>query len=135
MNTVRRLSLFGAVVLMVAACGSSDLDLSGDWTLESGTLAGSEIPLVAGAPITLSIEGDLASGTSACNQYSTVTTLDGSTVTFGAIAGTQMACDDEVMASERAYLDALAAVDRGERDGDGLVLSGPGTELVFSIAP
>ena len=47
-----------------------------------------------------------------------------------------MACVDEnVMASEAAYLAALATVDRAERAGNSLVLRGPQVELRFALVP
>jgi heat shock protein HslJ len=47
-----------------------------------------------------------------------------------------MACvDDRVMASESAYLAALARVATAARNGASLVLSGPQVELRFALVP
>ena len=69
-----------AALVFVAACGPAPvttqpseppaaIDPAGPWELESGTLADQPLALVAGAPITLVVEGSQVSGRSACNQY------------------------------------------------------------------
>ena len=45
-----------------------------------------------------------------------------------------MACEEPVMASEAAYLDALGTVVGARMDGSSLVLAGPAVELRFDPA-
>jgi heat shock protein HslJ len=45
---------------------------------------------------------------------------------------TEMACQDDLMAAEAAYLAALPSVTTASRAGDSLVLSGPQVELHFA---
>ncbi len=111
---------------------------TGDWTLVEGTFEGAEIPVVAGADVTLTIdpaEGTLG-GTSACNQYFTSGTIaDGVVTVDEAIGSTMMMCaDPAVMESEQRYLAALPTVTTAEMDGDNLVLTGPDARLEFSPA-
>jgi heat shock protein HslJ len=109
------------------------LDLTGSWVLESGSTSGGEIALVEGSPVTLDVAADgAASGTSACNQYNTVVTVDGTDVSFDTVSSTAMACPDDVMAVETAYIQALGDVNTGSIEGETLTLSGNGAELVFS---
>lgn len=128
-------------LLTIAACGGGDpasepSDPTGAWTLASGQSDGAPVPLVDGFRITLFIEDGQAGGTAACNSYGGEIIVDGSSVALGEIARTEMYCvADEVMESEAAYLDALARVESGTRDGDTLTLSGPEVELVFTALP
>ncbi|MFP4235146.1 MAG: META domain-containing protein [Nitriliruptoraceae bacterium] len=143
-------ALTAAAALLLAACGGSAgggasepdggeddrgadaATLDGSWELASGTGPDGAVPLVASAPVTLVIDGAEWSGTAACNTYGGEAQVDGDRVSLGGFAVTEMACEDpEVMASERAYLDALLVVDRLSLEDDQLVLTGPDTELVL----
>jgi heat shock protein HslJ len=67
---------------------------------------------------TLGIEGDRASGTTGCNQWTgTVSWSTRGAMRFGPIATTKMACSPALMAQERAFLDALKRTTRAERRG------------------
>lgn len=132
--------LLSLALVSLAACGDGDVgeggtSLDGAWQLTSGTVDGTEIPLVEGHRITLVVEGTEIGGTAACNSY--FGTLEvGEGVSFTGIGATEMYCmPDEVMDSEAAYLEALMRVDTAARQGDDLRLSGPGTELAFSDLP
>jgi META domain len=61
--------------------------------------------------------------------------IDGSRVTISALSRTEMACEDNLMASEAAYLAALAVVEAAERTDDGLALAGSDVELRFTLVP
>lgn len=116
-----------------AAETAATLDMTGDWTLASGSTADGDIAIVETSPITMIVAEDgSVSGNSGCNQYTTVATIEGGDVSFGPVASTMMACPDDVMAAEGAYLAALGSVNMGERDADTLTLSGNGAELVYN---
>ena len=130
--------------LLLTACGAGPgsatplptepavpVDASGSWVLTSGSAGGRQIPIVAGTQITLTIEGQSVGGRSACNQYFGELTLIDGVVRIGGLGGTEMGCDEPVMASEAAYLGALAAVTGARMDGEALVLLGPDVELRF----
>jgi len=91
--------------------------------------------LLEANPITLRVEGANVSGSSACNQYGGVVTIEGSTIAFGDLASTLMGCEPEVMAPESAYTEALTQIDTVSLEGDELVLTGPDTNLRFAPDP
>jgi heat shock protein HslJ len=96
---------------------------TGDWVLVEGEHEGAEVPIVEGHDITLSIEDERWGGTAACNIYGATVSVDGDRVEIEDLAVTEMACmDDDVMASESAYLAAFAAVERYVAEPDELTL-------------
>ncbi len=134
------------LVLVVTACGDDDttdtgadngeVDFSGSWQLESGTVDDTPIDIADGNAITMDIttEGDVTSiaGTSGCNQYGGGVEVGADTLRISEVFSTMMACDPpEIMAAESAYLGALERVDTVTRNDDQLVLTGEGVELVF----
>jgi heat shock protein HslJ len=90
-----------------------------------------EVDLGATAPsIAFGADGTV-SGSAACNTFNGTYTMDGSAITFGPLATTRMACPDDVMAVEDAYLDALdGAASWRIGDHGRLVLEGS-TTLTF----
>lgn len=128
-----------AAALTLAACGAllpgNSSDLDGDWRLTAGTDDGNPIPLVDAAPITMTVDGAEIGGRSACNHYGGEIVTDGQAISIGAMTMTEMGCDAPVMASEAAYIAALGGVDRFERSGEQLTLSGPGIELHYELVP
>jgi heat shock protein HslJ len=130
----------GALTLALVGCsllpGARGAGLDGEWQLEQGASQGAAIPIVTGHAVTLTIHGTSVGGTSACNHYGGTLEIDGTTLKISALSMTEMACqDDGVMASEAAYLAALPRVTGGHRDGDSLVLNGPGVEFHFTRIP
>lgn len=128
-----------AIALLLAACGGGggaapsasaepELDLAGTWELTEGT----GVPIVADYPITLSFTGSEFSGVAACNQYGGRVSLAGGDFSLSDLAMTAMGCELDVLAAEEEYVAALRAVDHVAREGDELVLSGPGVELRFA---
>ncbi len=154
-----RLGLLAAFVLVLAACSgagtatpsggsvspspssppsappsvapSGPIDPSGGWLLVGGTAGGRPIPMVPGADITFEVDGSTVSGRSACNQYFGEFVVENGVVRLGGLGGTEMGCDEPVMASELAYMQALAQVTAARMDGEQLVLLGEGVELRF----
>jgi heat shock protein HslJ len=136
-------SLVTVLVLLAAACGETGtgageggLDLDGDWVLVEGTGPDGEVPIADAQAPTLSIDGDRWGGT-VCNSYGGTARVDGDQVTIDELAWTEMWCEDEeLMASESAFLAVFPAVEQVARDGDRLVLTGPDVELVYDpVAP
>jgi heat shock protein HslJ len=115
--------------------GGTPLAVDGEWLLQSGTNQGQAIPIAPGSRVTLKIDGDQVGGSSACNIYGGTIALDGSRVTISALSMTEMACQEDRMATEAAYLAALPRVTGAERSGDVLVLSGPQVELRYALVP
>lgn len=126
-------------MLMLAAClGSDSADsVQGSWVLESGTLHGEPLELLASHPVTLDLGEDTVGGTAACNGYQGEYRVSGPDFEIvEGLAVTEMACGpEEIMTTERRYLDALLAADTVSLDNGMLILSGAGSdvELIFTI--
>ena len=114
---------------------TSDTGIDGAWKLVRGTTADGPLPLVDRFPITLDLDGEAIGGTSACNHYGGTVTHDAGSIDIGDVFGTEMACTDEVMVLETAYLAALQVVDTVARDGATMTFTGPGVELTFDEVP
>lgn len=83
----------------------------------SSTLAGTEITATFGDDGTLS-------GSGGCNTYNTTYAVDGEELTVdGGIMSTKMACEQDVMDQEAAFLAALAETSSYEIQGSTLTLS------------
>ncbi len=91
-------------------------------------------PVAATAP-TLAFEDDRAAGNASCNQYFGSYELDGSSITFGPLASTEMFCADPgVMEQEAAYLTALQSVDSWAMDDETLTFSSGGAPVLVYAA-
>jgi heat shock protein HslJ len=94
------------------ASGGSGGTLDGvTWSLTSYFADGATNTLAenAGIDATFQATDSVVSGSSGCNRYSGPYEASGSQLTFGALATTQMACDDFLNVLERTYLASLAA--------------------------
>ena len=101
-------------VLLISACAPpvldsparGDADLANtNWTL--ATLNGSQP--VPDTTITINFDNEgRVSGSDGCNNYSGTYEVDGSTIAFGQMASTMMACPDSSMEQANAYLGALS---------------------------
>ena len=149
--------LFAVAVLSVAACtaaaspsaagagassgggaGASatrpltDPDLVGtEWIL--GDLPGQ---VLADVRPTLSFSGDgTVSGNAGCNTFTGTYSADGSTLTFGPLATTRMACEGAKGTLETAFVGALQATTAYEiTDAGELKLTSGATTLTFTKA-
>lgn len=107
-------------MLLIGACGGTDLDLSGQtWTLTE----------VAGAPATdltiatLTFTDGTVGGNTGCNDFTGSYQLDGSSLTIAQpMAATTRACQGSVMDQETAVFDALAATTAFSISGSELTL-------------
>jgi heat shock protein HslJ len=133
---IRRAAAIAGILGLVCGCGGPPpARLDGDWLLERGVLDGRPLPMAAGSRITMTIDGKKIGGVSACNTYAGTIERDGDEIRISALTATEMACDEPVMASEAAYVRALAAATAAARDDGRLVLSGPSVELRYSLLP
>ena len=127
------------LMLLLSGCsllsGSGTTSLDGEWLLQAGTNQGQAVPIVAGSKITLKIDGTQAGGSAACNLYGGTIQVNGSSIAISALSMTEMACQENVMASESAYLAALPRATMAARSGNGLLLTGPQVELRFTLVP
>ncbi len=106
------------------------------WLLQGYGRADAPQSVPPGAEVTLTFTDDgQVNGLAACNRYFGPVTVTGDAIAFGALAQTEIACAEPLMALERAYLDALARVVRFELAGGQLTLHGDGGALIFLAAP
>ena len=112
-------------VLFASACGGDD---SGD---EPTSLDGSSWTLVEGEGITMpkdvtptiAFESGTVSGSGGCNRFTGTYDEDGAKLSLGMLATTRMACAEDVMSAEAAYLSALESVSSWSAAGGELMLS------------
>jgi heat shock protein HslJ len=120
-------------------CGGDepDVDVVGDWVFVSGHAPGGELAVPARDLASLTFADGDAGGRGPCNDYGSDGGygLHGSELDLGQLSRTFQGCDGAAGAFERAYLDALSAVDRASRDGDALELTGDGVALRFAPMP
>jgi heat shock protein HslJ len=132
-----------SVLISISACGERTIptepggaeSYDGTWELVEGQGPEGEVTIVTGYRITLTINGQDAGGTAACNSYGGNADIEGTSFRFGGGGMTDMGCEPDVMEAEAAYISALQAADSIARDGDRLTLTGTDTELRFEIEP
>jgi putative lipoprotein len=121
------LALLLLLVLPLAGCaGDSKQGQAGGGSIVGPVWTAQEITgtaVTGTAPVTLQLGADgRASGRGGCNGYGGPYTLSGSSLTFGSLAATRMACAPEAMDQEQRYFDALAKVQRYAVADDGALL-------------
>jgi heat shock protein HslJ len=100
-------------------CGGDPLALlQGNWVVTE--VAGE--PLPAAAETTLSVTGARVAGVSACNRYTGSIVLTGEGLQFPRLAGTMMACAEDLMAAEARFLKAMSEVTGFDLDEEGNLL-------------
>lgn len=113
-----------AALLLLAACGSTPLDIppaliGTQWRVEK--LDGRNVP--GKTPSTLQFtDSSAAGGTLGCNRFSTQYTQDGAYLKFADVAATRMACPPPVMEQEARFAGILEATRRIRKDGRDLLL-------------
>jgi heat shock protein HslJ len=108
-----------------AGGGAAPADLTGSrWQLEE--LAGK--PPLPGVEATLEFpDTGKVVGRGSCNRFFGDAQIAGTTISFGAIGATRMACADAVNQQETEYLTLLQAAERYEFDGASLRIYAKGT--------
>lgn len=100
-----------------------DLPLEG----ETWTLAGTQ----QGVTITLLLEDGAVIGSAGCNTYSGRYTANNGQITISGLSSSQQICEDDVMAAEAAFLQALPTATAYQVDGDSMTLTTAGGSLIF----
>lgn len=118
-----------------AAPGSPSASYDGTWQLFEGHGPKGEVAVIDGYRITLTLEGEDASGTAACNSYGGTVEIQGDSFAFHGGGMTEMACRSDVMEAESAYLAALEDAKSTTRSDDTLRLTGADTKLRFELRP
>ncbi|MFJ8012115.1 META domain-containing protein [Streptomyces sp. NPDC096339] len=78
-----------------------------DATVNGDTVA--SLPLEAAGKARFTINDGTAAGSLGCNRFSAKATIEGSTLTFGPLTSTRMACEGQVGAVERALTDLFGS--------------------------
>lgn len=139
--------LTGALVvaaLVVAGCSSSGGSggtggtLDGKtWALTSYTANGTatDVPADVLVDATFTMADSTVSGSAGCNRYSGPFTVDGASLTFGALATTMIACDGPAGDVEAAYLANLASAASYTATADALTIydEGGASLLVYAV--
>jgi putative lipoprotein len=136
---MRTFALIIVLTLTAAACssGSSGPDtLDGQWNVAAlADDAGDLTPPIEGSTLTATITNTEINGSSGCNNYMGTAVVDGSSVAFGPLAGTLMACpEQDVMDQELAFVTLLQTVDAWEGTSDGVDLTVDGTTVIQLVA-
>ncbi len=118
-----------------AAAEAGPLTLEGV-TWQVAELRGADGTLApAGAPATLTLADGQVSGSGGCNNFFGSYTLDGSSLTFGQAGSTMMACEEDAMAFEQAFLGSLPNVASYAIAGQQLHLFAADGSLLLSAVP
>lgn len=102
--------------------------------LDGTSWAVTEIAGTPGSGGTLVFTDGGAGGFGGCNNFRTEYTADATTLVFGPIATTMMACDQPIMDFETSYLGALATVATYVTDGATLTMSDASGAEVLAFA-
>jgi putative lipoprotein len=107
-----------------AASASGDLGGS-SWVLEDLNGAG----VVEGTHVTLDFaEKGRATGNGSCNRYFSTVDISGSSIRFGAVGATRMACATAISLQEVKYFEALEAAHRFTIESGTLSIYGSGSK-------
>jgi heat shock protein HslJ len=121
-----------AVLLVFDAAPANPL--LGSWIVDSYASApNSQSAPLAGTELTAVFRLNKVAGSSGCNTYQGPYTTNGSVAAIGPLASTRMACPDDVMAQETAFLAALQGVGRVVNRGDRLSLTDISGRLLVSL--
>jgi putative lipoprotein len=119
-----RVDLMLARVDPEAAMVSGDLAGS-SWVLEDLNGAG----IVDGTHVTLDFaEKGRATGNGSCNRYFSTVDISGTSIRFGAVGATRMACATAISLQEVKYFEALEAAHRFTIEGGTLSIFGSGSK-------
>lgn len=115
-----------AGIVFFASCGGEDDDAEAPASLDGSSwtlVEGMDVTIPDDVAMTIAFEAGRASGSGGCNRFTGSYEQDGESISLGRVASTRMACDEEVMSAERAYLSALESVSSWSATGGVLVLS------------
>ncbi|MGI6209626.1 MAG: META domain-containing protein [Anaerolineae bacterium] len=107
------------------------------WMLVSFGEPGAETQVIEGSTITLEFDAQgQAGGEGGCNSYSGPYEVQDSTIIFGELVRTLIACTQEgINEQEDAYLEALSAAERFELAEDSLTIWYDGEQGVLNFVP
>lgn len=109
----------------------------GNWTVDSFATAPASLTApIEGTSLTAVFRIASVGGSSGCNQYTGTYGTNGNVVRIGRLATTRMACADEIMNQEVAFLAAMEGAALIDRRGPSLLLTDlSGATLVALVRP
>ncbi len=119
------LTIFGPerTALLIYDAGPRN-PLLGPWNVDSFSDApGSQVAPIEGTSLTATFRLTNVSGSAGCNTYDGTYGTNGHTVAIGRLATTRLACPDDVMTQETAFLAALSGAALVEPRGNTLLLT------------
>jgi heat shock protein HslJ len=105
-----------------------------DGTAWNVTAINGSAPVAGARQPSMSFTKDTTSGTTGCNYFSAGYTLNGSALTFTPGPLTAMACSDDVMKQEAAFISALTKVARLAGDDSAMQLQDAAGQTLFTLA-
>lgn len=106
---------------------------NGTWQLIDYGSANAPTAIVPGSNVTLTLSPDgKIGGSASCNSFFGTYTADGQSFTVSGVGSTEMACAEELMSQESAYLAALQGATALEQAGDTLTITYADGRLQFS---
>ena len=135
LNTLTIRAAGGAVVLLFDAAPNNPL--LGPWVVDSYASApGALIAPIEGTELTAVFRLVKVGGSSGCNTYDGPYTTNGTIAAIGPLATTRMACAEDVMTQETAFLTALQGVGHLERRAQSILLQDiNGSTVVVLLRP
>ncbi len=104
------------------------------WTLTTIASGDAVSSVLNGTEVTAEFTADgTVSGSAGCNRYSGSYTWTGDQLSFSALASTKMACADDVMAQESAFLASMGEVASFAIEGSQLTLSDASGALLLGF--
>lgn len=113
---------------------SADVDLDGLWRLSSAEMQGRDFTSPHSADLTLAVSDAASQAHAGCMVAEIDPQVSGDSIKLViASTGNMLSCPPQTKqtAWDQTYLDAVAAVDHGERSGGELELTGPDIRLTY----
>lgn len=131
-----KLTIRGADRVVLLQFDAAPLNpLLGSWIVDSyATAPNSVTAVLPGTEMTAVFRFTSVGGSSGCNTYQGPYSLIAGAVAIGPLATTRIACPDDVMAQETAFLAAMQGVARVESRGQTLQLQDRDGRLVVALA-
>jgi heat shock protein HslJ len=132
---VRLVALALPLTLLVSACGGDEPSgpeaLEGESWILTQFVAEDGSTQIVDVGVDAEFDGSQISGTSGCNRYNASYEANGNEISFGPIAGTQMACPEPQTSVEARYLQLLESVATFEVEGRSMSMAdGEGTPVL-----
>jgi putative lipoprotein len=138
LHSMKRLIAAALVTVALSACGvaasspTASAGLAGtSWTLVA--IDGRE-PAGDTQPTLMFDAAGNVSGSAGCNTYTGTAAIEGSSISFGPLATTRMACQGGAGVREAAFLAAMEDVEAFAIDSQGQLVLEDGVVLVFEAA-